>query len=74
MLFFVFVLTFVGCSDYRDVENAAKREGFSQTCIDYALPTIKSAYTTNDTIIVIFLQLEACKTRELLTEFHKENK
>jgi hypothetical protein len=70
----LFALIFVGCRDYHDIESIAKKEGFSQTCIDYAMPTIKSNSITNDAIIVITLQLEACKTRELLTEFHKENK
>ena len=49
----------------------AKKEGFSQTCIDYAMPTIKSNYATR-AIIITTIQLEACKTRELLTALHKD--
>ena len=63
----LFVLAFTGCTDYRDVENVAKKEGFSQSCIDYAMPTIKSNLATKENIIIITIQLEACKTRELLT-------
>ena len=70
----LFVLAFTGCTDYRDLEDVAKKEGFSQTCIDYAAPTIKSNLLTNESIIVITIQLEACKTRELLTTLHKEIK
>lgn len=70
----LFVLAFTGCGDYGDVADVAKKEGFSQSCIDYAIPTTKSTLVTNEHIIVITTQLEACKTRELLTTLHKENK
>ena len=68
----LFILAFTGCTDYRDIADVAKKEGFSQTCIDYAVPTIKSDLVTNESIIVITIQLEACKTRELLTTLHKD--
>lgn len=68
----LFIVAFTGCTDYRDVENVAKKEGFSQSCIDYAMPTIKSNLVTKENIIIITIQLEACKTRELLTTLHKD--
>ena len=68
----LFILVFTGCNDYRDLADVAKKEGFSQSCIDYAMPTIKSNYVTNEIITLIVIQLEACTTRELLTTLHKE--
>lgn len=70
----LFILAFTGCTDYKDVEDIAKKEGFSQTCIDYAIPNVSYTLVTNEGIIAILIKLEACKTRELLTILHKENK
>lgn len=67
----LFILAFTGCTDYKDLEDI---EGFSQTCIDYAIPNVSYTLVTNEGIIAILIKLEACKTRELLTILHKENK
>ena len=67
LLIIPFLFTACYSPTYGDFKTQAKKDGFSDQCINYAISSPDTKFIQTQTIAVaIITQLEGCRTRELI--------